>query len=192
MCTYAVIAFSLLILIGCRPNEDQIARDITPLLTRQLVEKPEYKEFGLTVDSVDVLHEEGNKYRGIAKIRMNGQVHDVPMTIVSDGKKLMYEIPSTGLAFVAQEVMRKAMADAQKTISQLDADEMPPNIKALADQVDELNDKCRGRPGDDPEGMKACKDEAAIGPKIRESGWCWGHKDDFGYQKKWGRCRPGD
>jgi hypothetical protein len=122
------------------------------------------------------------------------------MTILADGDKVMYEVSPAALAFVAQEALKQAMSDAQAQIDRAMAvdtappsePKMPIEVKDLTDRVDALNDLCRGSAGEDPLGQKACEERDKLGNVVRERGWCWGHKDDAGYQRKWVPCAPGD
>ncbi|MFX5776693.1 hypothetical protein ABTE06_20465, partial [Acinetobacter baumannii] len=80
------------------------------LMQKKFSESEELKQYKLEVVKVDVIHESGNKYRGLAKVMMNGQPHDVGMSILSDGDKIMYEIPPENLTFLVQEAMKQAFA----------------------------------------------------------------------------------
>lgn len=187
-------------LLGCTPSNDTIAKQVRELFQQKLNAQAELKDYGLTVTQLDVIHETGNKYQGMAKVMMKGVSHDVPMTILADGDKVMYEVSPAALAFVAQEALKQAMSDAQAQIDRamavetaaLSGPKMPVEVKDLTDKVDALNDLCRGSAGDDPLGQKACEERDKLGKVIKESGWCWGHKDDAGYQRKWVPCAPGD
>lgn len=187
-------------LLGCTPSNDTIAKQVRELFQQKLSAQAELKDYGLTVTQLDVIHETGNKYQGMAKVMMKGVSHDVPMAIVADGDKVMYEVSPAALAFVAQEAMKQAMSDAQAQIDRamavdtaaLSEPKMPLEVKDLTDKVDALNDLCRGSAGDDTVGQKACDERDKLGAVAKENGWCWGHKDDAGYQRKWVPCAPGD
>jgi len=60
--------------------------------------------------------------------------------------------------------------------------------KAQIDQLERLNDKCRGGSGDDPNTQKACDQRDAVYSKLEKSGWCYGGPGDAGYQRSWKRC----
>lgn len=61
--------------------------------------------------------------------------------------------------------------------------------KELIARVDQLNDRCRGGSGDDPNTMKACEQREAAMAQVRKAGWCWGPEDAPGYEQRWIRCR---
>ena len=68
----------------------------------------------------------------------------------------------------------------------------PSAVRTMMSAEGELNDKCRGGPGDSPATTKACDDRDAIEAQIEKNGYCWGHAGDFGYQRKWVKCQDGD
>lgn len=51
------------------------------------------------------------------------------------------------------------------------------------------NGKCRGsiKP-ESPETQTACARREEIGAMLDKFGWCYGHKDEYGYQMKWHLC----
>ncbi|WP_246762745.1 hypothetical protein [Rhizobium sp. NZLR1] len=51
------------------------------------------------------------------------------------------------------------------------------------------NGECRGSTSpDSPETQTACARRKEIGALLDTFGWCYGHKDDYGYQMKWHLC----
>lgn len=61
--------------------------------------------------------------------------------------------------------------------------------KALIDQVEKLNDQCRGGSGDDPKTLQACDQREAAMEQVQKSGWCWGPESAIGAEKHWIRCK---
>lgn len=66
----------------------------------------------------------------------------------------------------------------------------PPKIAAAIKNVEDLNDKCRGGSGDNPETMAFCDKRDAAYSAIHKQGWCYG--DDSRAQveseKQWQPC----
>ncbi|NKJ76917.1 hypothetical protein GFL38_32620 [Rhizobium leguminosarum bv. viciae] len=53
------------------------------------------------------------------------------------------------------------------------------------------NGECRGSTSpDSPETQTACARREEIGAMLDTFGWCYGHKNDYGYQMKWHLCDP--
>lgn len=51
------------------------------------------------------------------------------------------------------------------------------------------NGECRGSTNpDSPETQTACARREQIGAMLDKFGWCYGHKDDYGYQMRWHLC----
>ena len=100
----ALLAAGLaLILGGCRPSTDEVGDQVRVLLQQKLDQQPEFRPYHLVVSKVDVVREEGNKYQGIADVVMNGKDHSVPLKILDDGRRVMYETDPGAFLFVAQE-----------------------------------------------------------------------------------------
>lgn len=55
----------------------------------------------------------------------------------------------------------------------------------------QANGQCRGGSGDDPRTSDACDERAAYSMRLRQLGWCYGKRDEAGYQYRWHRCTKG-
>lgn len=189
-------------LVACSPSVDSVEKDVKALFQKTLDNQQDLKPLGLVVEKVDVIHESGNRYKGIAIVGMNGQVHQVPMSVTADGNKVMYEVSPGGLDFIAQHAMKQAFQSILEQAPPMPRIEpeppaepieaIPADVRTLTERADYLNDLCRDKPGDDPVGEKACQDLDEVGKLIASKGWCWGHKDDAGYQRRWVKCLEGD
>ncbi len=186
--------------------------EITDSVSKTLQEKLEQgdlAEYHMHLEKLTVLHEEGNKYKGLAIVTYDGKGHEVPVDIVADGTNLAWEVPAGSFVFAAQEQFRKSMADVQAQMQRAASDaqaamdaasskadpydpKMPDSIASLAAQWQILNDKCRGGAGGDPATQEACAERGAKYADIRSAGWCWGHKGDIGADRKWVECSAGD
>ena len=93
----------MLTLCGCRPSTDQIGEQVKVLLQEKLDQEPAFKKYNLVVSRVDVMREDGNKYRGIATVVMNGVEHSVTLVILADNDQIMYEADPKSFFFVLQQ-----------------------------------------------------------------------------------------
>ncbi|WP_245294875.1 hypothetical protein [Rhizobium rhizosphaerae] len=51
------------------------------------------------------------------------------------------------------------------------------------------NSKCRGSTNaDSPKTQQACKRREEVGAMLDRIGWCYGHKEEYGYQMRWHVC----
>lgn len=63
-----------------------------------------------------------------------------------------------------------------------------PKVEKLTSEWRDLNAACRGGSGDNPVTQVACDRREEIGERLKQLGWCYGLKDDAGYQRFWRRC----
>ncbi|WP_376703173.1 serine protease [Mesorhizobium sp. ISC25] len=62
------------------------------------------------------------------------------------------------------------------------------DVKSLLARWYKENGRCRGGAGDDTDSLEACDRRTALDGELAKAGWCYGHKDDYGYQMKWHVC----
>ncbi|MBC3874464.1 hypothetical protein [Undibacterium flavidum] len=67
-------------------------------------------------------------------------------------------------------------------------DSFQPSIKQIIHDINEVNNKCRGLPGDSVEGKTACEKRDELMLKVERAGWCWGPEEAPGSQKNWIKC----
>jgi len=63
-------------------------------------------------------------------------------------------------------------------------------VKVLMDRESALNSKCRGQSGNFTDTMKVCEQRDQLIVQIQAKGWCWGHEDQIGAERKWEKCKP--
>jgi hypothetical protein len=97
---FALLAGLIFALAACQPSTQGIAENIKSRLQSRFDSEPEFKPYHLTVSEVDVIHEEGNRYRGLATVAMNATKHDVNLTILDDGEHGMYELEPGAFNFL--------------------------------------------------------------------------------------------
>lgn len=187
----AILAiFIAIILLGCSPDTEKIGSIVATLLQQKLSENPELKKYNLTVQKVDVIREAGNSYRGIAKVLMRGNLHDVPLKIISDGNNVMFETPPENFAFILQEELKDAFFANKNSAPAASQEEnsIPEDVKATINLVYALENDCRGRPGDDPVGAKACELREIKAKELKDLGFCYGTPEQSQAEKRWIKC----
>ena len=63
-------------------------------------------------------------------------------------------------------------------------------VEQMIDTERQLNDVCRDKPGDSPEGKAACAKRDALYQQLTAAGMCWGRDDEVEAQKEWRECKP--
>jgi len=66
----------------------------------------------------------------------------------------------------------------------------PAEVKALIQAFDIANKKCRDS-GPEAVVLAACDRRETISEAISKSNWCYGKRDQAGYQYRWHRCTRG-
>jgi hypothetical protein len=95
---------------------------------------------------------------------------------------------SSGAATVRLEwdpVTEKILFESSKVI---DIDRKSGTPSHIINHWGEENDACRGGAGDYPDTLSACERRNALGAKLESVGWCYGHKNENGYQHRWHPC----
>jgi len=104
---FLLSAIILLAVCGCRPNVNEIGQQVSSLLQQKINEDPTLSRYGLLVGNVVVIREEGNKYKGVADVMMNGEKYEVSLNILADGDSVMYEADPGSFLFVAGQPQRQ-------------------------------------------------------------------------------------
>ena len=90
----------VLLLLGCRMASEDVASTVESSLQEELDTGTRFQEFDVEVDKVDVVHEEGNVYRGQAVLQYSGEEHRVPVDITVEGRNVMWRIEPDALMFL--------------------------------------------------------------------------------------------
>jgi hypothetical protein len=104
---FLLSAIILMAVCGCQPNVNEIGQQVSSLLQQKINEDPTLSRYGLRVTNVVVIREEGNKYKGVADVMMNGEKHEVSLNILDDGDSVMYEADPGSFLFVAEQPQRQ-------------------------------------------------------------------------------------
>lgn len=89
-----------------KPDPERIGSTVTQMIQQKVDTTEPFSKLHMKVNSVDVMHSEGNKYIGVAHIALNGSVNDVPVDITADGDQVMMQIHPGGFSFVAPALLR--------------------------------------------------------------------------------------
>lgn len=82
-----------------------------------------------------------------------------------------------------------AIAVSVLPISTAFAEQTPAPAELIA-KWQEQNGLCRGFHGDDPRTQPACDERQRLGRALDAQGWCYGKKEQMGYQMEWHKCGP--
>jgi VCBS repeat-containing protein len=95
------------LLIGCGQSTDQIGETVKTSMQYKFDSDSQFKQWHLSVTSVQVLKQGENRYRGIATVMHDGESHDVPVEITADGSNVMWQTPPGSFMFVALKEFQK-------------------------------------------------------------------------------------
>lgn len=110
---FTVFAFAIfLMLSGCGASKSEIETSAKALTQKIIDQNETLKNLGIVVDRVDAIQESNNKYQGIAQVMMNGEHHQVNISILADGDKVLVKTEDGAFAFTAQAIIKKAFENA--------------------------------------------------------------------------------
>ena len=121
---HALLLAVALVLGGCdpvstavtatAPAQADIGQEVKAAMQSTLSADPDFKEYGLQVQSVIVVSEGvGNKYQGMASVTHQGRVHQVPVTVTIDGQQFIWRSEPGAFDFVAQAALDETLEDIQ-------------------------------------------------------------------------------
>lgn len=179
---FAVLLVAVALLAsGCGASKDEIEGQSKTLTQRIIDQNPGLKGLGMVVDRVDAIQESGNHYKGIAQIAIGSEHYTAPLSILSDGDKILITPDQGAFDFAFAKALSNAVANESPS----------GEIKLMIDDVDELNGRCRGGSGDDPKTMDACEHRDALMKDLQANGWCYQAKDQNApaSDRRWMRCQ---
>jgi hypothetical protein len=92
----------VLLLTGCGTSKKQLEQQVTSSFQEKMNTDPAYNGYGLTVHSVTLVSSGGNNYDGIANLLYKSRAYDVPITVTSDGKTLIWQTKPGAFLFLLQ------------------------------------------------------------------------------------------
>ena len=103
----ALGVLAVALLIGCGQSTEQIRETVKKSMQQKFDSDSQFKEWHLSVTSVQVLKQGENRYQGMATVMHEGESHDVPVEITADGSNVMWQAPSGSFMFVALKEFQK-------------------------------------------------------------------------------------
>lgn len=87
-----------LMFVACGISKDNIAETVKVSLQQKLTEQAMFKGHGLNVKSINVIHKNGNEYKGLATVTKGSKKAQIILDITVDGEQVMWQIPAGGMA----------------------------------------------------------------------------------------------
>lgn len=87
-------------ILVCRVSTDVLAEFVKSKLQANIDKTPEFETFGLKVESVLMLHDQGNHYKGIVRLATQGKLYEIVINAVADRDNAMFEIPPGSFGFL--------------------------------------------------------------------------------------------
>lgn len=92
-----------LALSGCTPRPETVGEMARTSIEDVLRVDPRFKDTGVEVVRVQLTEEGERKYKGIASVKHEGVVHDVPVDVLVDGLSIKWSTAPDAFAFVPQK-----------------------------------------------------------------------------------------
>jgi hypothetical protein len=102
----SLFAAVLLCAAACEQSTQDISETVKTSMQEKFDSDSQFKQWHLTVKSVDVVHQNGNSYRGLAHVTYNGADHDVGVEITADGRNVLWQAPPGSFLFVAEDELK--------------------------------------------------------------------------------------
>src|SRR2546425_12576431 len=96
-----IAAFALpVVFAGCGQSTQDIGQLVKTSMQDKFTSDPQFREWNLTVVSVDVVRQGGNTYQGLAHVTYKGTTHDIPVDVTADGGNVIWKAPPGSFLFV--------------------------------------------------------------------------------------------
>jgi len=107
LCLAGLVLALPVLISGCGASPEQLGNEVRVSMQSSFDKEAQFKAWGLRVVHVQVIHDQGNHYKGIATIAHQGESHQVAVSITSDGSNMMWEVQPGAFMFVAQKEMQR-------------------------------------------------------------------------------------
>jgi PBP1b-binding outer membrane lipoprotein LpoB len=98
---FSVLALALA-LIGCSPTPETVGEMARTSIQDVLKVDPRFKGTGVEVVRVQLAVDGDQQYKGIASIRHNGVVHEIPVNVLVDGLSIKWSTAPDAFSFIPQ------------------------------------------------------------------------------------------
>lgn len=98
------IVLVALLLVGCGTSKKQLEQQVMDSFQEKMNTDPAYSRngYGLTVLSVMLVSSGKNTYNGMVKAEYKSHDYDIPITVTSDGKTMMWQTQPGAFLFLLQ------------------------------------------------------------------------------------------
>ena len=96
---------------GCGVSKEDIQNQVKSMLQEKFNTDKDISKYHLQVKRIDLTQESRNKYRGYAVVDYKNQEHNLGITVLYDGKSIMYETDPP--AFLFQDAIQDAFGNWQ-------------------------------------------------------------------------------
>jgi hypothetical protein len=76
--------------VSSRPTPEALAKEVTPMIVRELQKKPELQ--GIAIQDLTLVHKGGNTYAGFLDATLNGATERIPLEVTHDGKSILWQL----------------------------------------------------------------------------------------------------
>ena len=108
----ALVCAACFFLSSCGASKSNVEASAKEVTQQIINENEALKSLGIVVDRVDAIKESDNKYQGLAQVTLDGEHHQVPISILADGDKILVTTEKGAFAFAAQVILKKALDTA--------------------------------------------------------------------------------
>jgi hypothetical protein len=99
---FASLVLCVAALTACSPTPETIGEMARTSIQDVLRVDPRFEGTGITVVGVKLTAEGERQYKGIASIKHNGVVHEVPVSVLVDGLSIKWDTAPDAFAFMPQ------------------------------------------------------------------------------------------
>lgn len=103
----AIASAALLLIVGCGPSNQDVEEIVKASMQKTFSTDSKYGKYRMSVQRVMVIHEEGNRYQGMADIQYEGKTYNVALEITSDGSNVIWKAAQGAFLFLAQHEIAK-------------------------------------------------------------------------------------
>ncbi|MEB5772783.1 hypothetical protein MXE95_01430 [Aeromonas caviae] len=133
-----LILMASILLSGCGPSVDVLGGNVRGSMQEVFDTNQQYKSYGLKVEKVTLVHEQGNKYKGSAIVIYKGNAHNVMINVTADDNNVVWETPPGALLFIFQSELDKLLnpsAEDKEAERAAFAKEMAADYEAIEKEI---------------------------------------------------------
>jgi hypothetical protein len=103
------VLFFAIALSACGPSPAKVGEMTLLSMQQKFSSDPQLTELKISIEQVQVVKDGENRYQGVARVRHDGDLHEVPVQVTADGDAVIWKTDQGAFLFVAQKELRKAM-----------------------------------------------------------------------------------